>query len=33
MPENPTGERPITIEWKLEHPMPIEVLRHGRVVT
>jgi len=31
LPENPSGERPITIEWRLEHPMPFEVLRHGRI--
>jgi superfamily II DNA or RNA helicase/HKD family nuclease len=26
-----SGERPITIEWKLQFPMPLELLRHGRV--
>jgi superfamily II DNA or RNA helicase/HKD family nuclease len=27
------GERPITIEWELEHAMPLELLRIGRIAS
>jgi hypothetical protein len=30
-PDGDSGERPITIEWKLRYPMPSEILRHGRI--
>jgi superfamily II DNA or RNA helicase/HKD family nuclease len=26
-----SGERPITIEWKLAHPLPLALLRRGRI--
>ena len=30
-PSNPIGQRPITIAWRLRHPMPPELLRDGRI--
>ena len=30
-PSNPEGQRPITIDWRLRHPMPLELLRLGRI--
>lgn len=31
LPDGDEGERPITIEWALQHAMPTELLQHGRV--
>jgi hypothetical protein len=30
-PETSAGERPITVEWRLAYPMPLELLQAGRV--
>jgi hypothetical protein len=30
-PDGAEGERPISIEWRLKHPMPAALLRQGRV--
>ncbi len=27
------GERPITIEWELEHAMPVDLLRVGLIAS
>lgn len=32
-PESDEGERPITIEWELEHAMPVDLLRVGRIAS
>jgi superfamily II DNA or RNA helicase len=31
LPERVSGERPITLEWRLEYPMPLALLRLGRI--
>lgn len=32
-PDGDHGERPITIEWRLRHAMPHELLELGRVAS